>query len=66
MVSKDGSNVYNVTVRQILCHTEPLEPKVSDVEYQDDESFCDSIVDYTQEQFMLQSPNYPRKYQNGN
>ena len=40
---------------------------ISIVEYEDDDdnqSLCE--FEYNQEQFMLQSPNYPRKYPNGN
>ena len=66
----DGE-IYNITVRQIQCsntdNNEQFESNdISIVEYEDDDyqNLCE--YEYNQEQFMLQSPNYPRKYPNGN
>ena len=39
---------------------------ISIVEYEDDDDQNLCEFEYNQEQFMLQSPNYPRKYPNGN
>ena len=67
----DAGEIYNITVRQIQCsskdNNEQFESNdISIVEYEDDDyqNLCE--YEYNQEQFMLQSPNYPRKYPNGN
>ena len=71
MEINDASEIYNITVRQIQCsnkdNNEQFESNdISIVEYEDDDyqNLCE--FEYNQEQFMLQSPNYPRKYPNGN
>ena len=71
MEINDASELYNITVRQIQCsntdNNEQFETNdISIVEYEDDDyqNLCE--FEYNQEQFMLQSPNYPRKYPNGN
>ena len=62
----DAGELYNITVRQIQCNNTDNNEQFdsNDIEDDDYQNLCE--FEYNQEQFMLQSPNYPRKYPNGN
>ena len=58
---------YNITVRQIQCSNELKVANVEyEPEYEDNDSSCNDIntVEYDENEFMIQSPNYPRRYPN--
>ena len=58
---------YNITVRQIQCSNELKVANVEyEPEYEDNDSFCNDIntIEYDENEFMIQSPNYPRRYPN--
>ena len=67
-LSNNGNfTYYNITVRQIQCSNELKVANVEyEPEYEDNDSFCNDIntVEYDENEFMIQSPNYPRRYPN--
>ena len=67
-LSNNGNfTYYNITVCQIQCSNELKFSNVEyEPEYEDNDSFCNDIntVEYDENEFMIQSPNYPRRYPN--